>query len=266
MPSRIGQGKMGYMRTFLEDLARQAGEKILEVYSRDFDVILKQDNSPVTEADHLANEVIMEGLKKKYPTIDVISEESLHTHQGIHEFPQTFFIVDPLDGTKEFIKKNGEFTVNIAFVENGYPKLGVVYAPVGDKMYSGGLVEGTFKNGLKIHVAQDNPHFLRVVGSRSHMNRETEDFLKNWDKNYQFKGIGSSLKFCLVAEGEADLYPRIGPIKEWDTAAAQAVVEGAGGQVVDAKTLERLSYGKSSLLSPSFLCVSRLDILGNLIK
>ncbi|GAB4422363.1 MAG: 3'(2'),5'-bisphosphate nucleotidase CysQ [Bacteriovoracaceae bacterium] len=254
------------MRDYLEDLARQAGKKILEVYSRDFNVVIKQDNSPVTEADHLANEVIVHGLKKKYPEIEVISEESLETHQGIHDFSKTFFIVDPLDGTKEFIKKNGEFTVNIAYVENGFPSLGVVYAPVGDVMYSGGEKLGSFKNGHPIHVTKNAPHFLRVVGSRSHMNRETEDFLKNWDKNYQFKGIGSSLKFCLVAEGAADLYPRIGPIKEWDTAAAQAVVEGAGGQVVDANTIERLSYGKSSLLSPSFLCVSRLDILGNLIK
>lgn len=251
------------MKSIFESLALRAGEEILKVYARDFSVSMKDDNSPVTEADHLANEVIMDGLTKEFPNIKIISEESSDTHHLKQSDNRTFFIIDPLDGTKEFVKKNGEFTVNIAYVENGFPVLGVVYSPVLKQLYIGGEKIGSFKNGNPISVKPAHKK-LRVVGSRSHLNRETKEYLEHWDQDYEFKGIGSSLKFCLVAEGQADFYPRIGPIKEWDTAAAQAVVEGAGGLVIEAENFQRLEYGKESLLSPSFLCLSGIEILGNL--
>lgn len=252
------------MKEILNKIARDAGAAILKVYTQDFNIVMKADKSPVTDADHAANEVILIGLAKHFPDITVISEENIETHDHSGNLPEKFFIIDPLDGTKEFIKKNDEFTVNIGFIEKGFPAWGVVYVPVTDTLYCGGQGLGAERNNQKIVVNKNPASVLRVVGSRSHLNQETEDFLTKWNREYEFQGVGSSVKFCMVADGSADVYPRIGPIKEWDTAAAQAVVEGAGGLVIDAFNFERLSYGKKSLLSPSFVCVSSLEVLGNL--
>jgi len=252
------------MKEILNKIALEAGAAILKVYAQDFNIVMKEDKSPVTDADHAANDIILAGLAKHFPDITVISEENIETHDHSGNLPAKFFIIDPLDGTKEFIKKNGEFTVNIGYIENGYPAWGVVYVPVTNTLYCGGKELGTEKNNQKISVNLKLNNVLKVVGSRTHLNCETEEFLEKWDREYEFHGVGSSVKFCMVAEGSADVYPRIGPIKEWDTAAAQAVVEGAGGLVVDAFSFERLSYGKKSLLSPSFVCISSLEVLGNL--
>jgi len=252
------------MKEILNQIAREAGAAILKVYAQDFNIVMKADKSPVTDADHAANEIILQGLAKHFPDVTVISEECVESHDHSGNLPDKFFIIDPLDGTKEFIKKNDEFTVNIGYIENGYPKWGVVYVPVTDTLYCGGQGLGAEKNNQKINVNHNLTKVLKVVGSRTHLNQETEDFLAKWNREYEFHGVGSSVKFCMVADGSADVYPRIGPIKEWDTAAAQAVVEGAGGLVVDAYSFERLLYGKKSLLSPSFVCISSLEVLGNL--
>ncbi|MDD3443963.1 MAG: 3'(2'),5'-bisphosphate nucleotidase CysQ [Zavarzinia sp.] len=243
----------------LADLARDAGAEIMKIYESDFDVREKGENDPVTDADVAAEAVILAGLAKLSPEIPVIAEELAAAGKlppGNPAAWSSFWLVDPLDGTKEFIKKNGEFTVNIALIEDGIPVLGVVYVPAKGTTYAGhGMGTATVRRqGLppqSIKVRPVPPSGLTVVASRSHRDKETDDYLADLPVD-QIISAGSSLKFCLVAEGQADLYPRLGPTMEWDTAAGHAVVLSAGGTV---STFEgaALSYGKPEFRNPKFV-------------
>ena len=248
----------------IRELALKAGQEIMHVYgSDDFGVDTKSDDSPVTRADRAADDIISVGLTASFPDIALVTEEQADTHDVT---AKTFFIVDPLDGTKEFIKRRGEFTVNIALVEDGIPTLGVVYAPAIGRLFytnaSGQTVEelGSHKidhigetKELSVSVAENSA--LTIVASKSHRDQATDDYISK----YQIKdmtGAGSSLKFCLVASGEADFYPRLGRTMEWDTAAGHAVVLGAGGQVLHFDTHNPLTYGKNGFENPFFIVMS----------
>ncbi|MFP6874691.1 MAG: 3'(2'),5'-bisphosphate nucleotidase CysQ [Verrucomicrobiales bacterium] len=243
--------------------ARAAGEEILDIYSRDFEVELKADDSPLTEADRLANAVIMDVFATHYPEMPVISEENREVPYNQRSDWSEFWLVDPLDGTKEFVKKNGEFTVNIALVRRGVPVAGVVYLPVDGTLYCAESGAGAFKtkaNGKPERIFNDRhystEHEVIVVASRSHLTPETDAFvegLRAEGKVVELLSAGSSLKLCLVAEGAANVYPRFGPTMEWDTGAAHAVVLEAGRKVLNHGTGEPLSYNKPSLLNPWFV-------------
>ena len=249
----------------------EAGNEIMKIYESDFDVALKSDDSPLTLADKNANEVINSYLIKT--GIPIISEENAQTDYEIRKEWTTCWIVDPLDGTKEFIKRNGEFTVNIALVEDGQPILGVIYVPVEKKLYYGDVlkketylfnlpssdisIEQIVERAHKIKDHGSQGTTIKVVGSRSHMNTETTDFvegLKNEYDQVEVVSKGSSLKFCLIAEGEADIYPRFAPTMEWDTAAAHAIYSASGISVISVDTDEELLYNKQDILNPWFIC------------
>lgn len=239
-------------------IAKQAGTVIMDIYGTDdFAVEYKDDNSPITVADKASHEVIMAGLKKHFPEIPILSEEGADIPYEVRKGWRKFWLVDPLDGTKEFIKRNGEFTVNIALIENKIPIAGVVYVPAQDKLYWGIKGQGAWiqqgeKESEKIHVRQSNHEKgLTVVMSRSHPSPELEAYLKNV-KVAEALPVGSSLKLCVVAEGKADLYPRLGPTMEWDTAAGHAVVVAAGG-TVKTPAGELLDYNKENLLNSYFV-------------
>ena len=268
--------------------ANEAGKAILAIYSKGFTVEYKKDNSPLTDADCAANEIIRYKLSKtSYP---IISEENKQISYGQRKNWNKYWLVDPIDGTKEFIKRNGEFTVNIAFIENGKPILGVVFLPVMSTYYLGDN-NGAFKaiSGIhfksiddllfkinsnhdrlqQIHVSNNIKESLKVVASKSHFNDATMNFISELEDVYgkaKYISKGSSLKLCMVAEGLADFYPRIAPTCEWDTAAAHAVVNAAGGSVLkyddkinareyykDNKLLGELSYNKENILNPYFI-------------
>jgi len=237
--------------------AREAGKKILEYYEEDIDVTLKDDNSPLTKADLAAHHEILAHLKKIDPDTPVISEESGVPEYEVRKKWNRFWLVDPLDGTKEFIKKNGEFTVNIAFIENGKPVLGVVYVPAFDVMYYAEKGTGSFKKegnnrAVKLNSSSyDRTEKAVIVVSRSHGDDSTVKKLNKLDIEVAEKvPSGSSIKFCLVAEGKADLYPRFGPTMEWDTAAADAIYRFS----TDAgEKYSPLKYNKKSLLNPYFI-------------
>ena len=235
-----------------------AGKVVMAVYEKDFDVDFKEDESPITEADLKANEVICRELKSLYPEIPILSEENKQIPYETRKGWNRFWLVDPVDGTKEFIKKNGEFTVNIALIENRKPILGVVYAPALEDLYTGTLDGGAYKNGKRLPL-KDNltpEESLTVVASRSHLSQETEDFianLKSKTKTVETISKGSSLKLCLVAEGVADYYPRLAPTMEWDTAAAHTVCLAAGKKVYRHDNNEDLTYNKENLLNPWFI-------------
>jgi 3'(2'), 5'-bisphosphate nucleotidase len=241
-------------------IARAAGEAIMEVYRGHIEVERKEDNSPLTVADLAANHVIQCNLQKLTPELPIISEESASIDYSIRSTWRRYWLVDPLDGTREFIKRNDEFTVNIALIEEGRPVLGVVYAPAMGLTYTGSAEAGaTRQKGLETPTQifarpLDAAHPI-IAGSRSHANEKMEAFLQNVAEDLappQLISLGSSLKICLVAEGIADVYPRLGPTSEWDTAAAQAVLENAGGSLVD-KSGNPLRYNtKESLLNPEF--------------
>lgn len=242
-------------------LAIEAGEKIMEIYEADdFDVKVKSDDSPVTEADEAADAIISAGLRAAFPGVMLVTEEQADSHKAKGD---TFLIVDPLDGTKEFIHRRGDFTVNIAYVENGVPQRGVVYAPARQRMFftraDGQAVEetGAFAPEAEgatspIRVAQSDNDALFVVASKSHRDQATEDYIGKYNVK-DLKSAGSSLKFCLVATGEADIYPRVGRTMEWDTAAGHAVLLGAGGQVVRFDDHTPLTYGKEDFANPFFI-------------
>lgn len=235
----------------ISSIAQKAGAKILEVYSSEnFEVETKQDESPVTLADKLANAIIVDALNAAYPHIPIVSEEGdLAAYETRKSF-EYFWLVDPLDGTKEFINKNGDFTVNIALIHKATPVLGVIYVPVHNTTYLGALMLGAHKieNDIVSRIEVSNrKKDLIAVGSKSHATAEDEKVLSQYGIK-DFTSRGSSLKFCMVAEGKADLYYRGGPTMEWDTAAGHAIVLAAGGKV------EGLVYNKESLLNSSFLC------------
>ncbi|MGB0578240.1 MAG: 3'(2'),5'-bisphosphate nucleotidase CysQ [Limisphaerales bacterium] len=243
-------------------IVRLAGEEIMDVYSGDIAVEEKDDKSPLTEADRLANAVIVRELQAQWPEIPILSEESKSVPYAERRDWSEFWLVDPLDGTKEFIKRNGEFTVNIARVRDGRPIAGVVFQPTADVAYLGAEGEGAMKlEDGQTSVLRSDEHYsgktaVRVVASRSHMGEEVAKFVKQLEdegRTIDLKAAGSSLKLCLVAEGAADVYPRLGPTMEWDTGAAQCVAEQAGRRVLNWDTREPLSYNTESLLNPWFV-------------
>ena len=250
----------------------KAGEVVMQVYGgADFAVKFKGDNSPLTKADTAANEIINSLL---VPTeIPIISEENKQTDFSIRKNWDLCWVVDPVDGTKEFIKRNGEFTVNIALIEKGKPILGVIYVPVSKTLYFGDVInqngfkaeldthntsiEDVLKRTIILKPKEGSSDFIQVVGSRSHMSQETLDYvahLKSKGKEVEIVSKGSSLKFCLVAEGNADVYPRFAPTMEWDTAAGQAICNSVGVEVISEETKEPLLYNKKNLLNPWFIC------------
>lgn len=238
----------------IEKIAYDAGAAIMDIYqSDDFDVQKKGDDSPLTKADLAAHRVICDGLRALETQYPVISEEASDISWEQRKHWCRYWLVDPLDGTKEFIKRNGEFTVNIALIEKGVPIMGVVYAPVLDAMYTGERDRGAFLNGEAISVATREPAALRVVGSRSHPSEETVEWLRALGKPYELLPMGSSLKICLVASDQADIYPRFGPTCEWDTAAAHAVLTAAGGEISTVSG-DPLRYNqKEDYLNPYFI-------------
>jgi len=242
-------------------LAIEAGDKIMEIYNADdFDVKVKSDDSPVTAADEAADALISAGLRSAFPDMMLVTEEQAATHTTTGE---TFLIVDPLDGTKEFIHRRGDFTVNIALVEGGVPTRGVVYAPAKGRMFftradgqsaeeTGALDKNAIGDLTPIGVADSNNDALMVVASKSHRDQATDDYINKYAVR-DMKSAGSSLKFCLVATGEADIYPRLGRTMEWDTAAGHAVLAGAGGAVVRFEDHAPLTYGKETYANPFFI-------------
>jgi len=251
--------------------ALEAGEEILKIYKKDFNIEFKDDKSPLTEADLASNKIIISHLKKT--DIPIISEENKQLPYIVRQKWKQCWIVDPIDGTKEFIKKNGEFTVNIALVENGVTKSGVIYVPVTKELYytstdkakayktiissdEQSIDKLLFNDNDILRTNSINQSVIKVVGSRSHMNQDTLDFVESLQqegKAVEIVSKGSSLKFCLVAEGKADFYPRFAPTMEWDTAAGQAICEAAGFRVLDQNTQKPMLYNRENLLNNYFL-------------
>jgi 3'(2'), 5'-bisphosphate nucleotidase len=252
------------MKQELMAIAITAGEKIMDIYWHDdfhASIDFKADDSPLTKADQAAHHIINDGLVALWPDIPVLSEEGKGVDYAQRKGWTRFWLVDPLDGTKEFIKRNGQFTVNIALIDQGYPVLGIVYVPEQKALYWGDA-DGALKivDGKEqaIHIKSSETKRI-AVGSRSHSAQEEEDVMVKY-KIEDTIAIGSSLKFCMVAEGIADLYYRHGPTMEWDTAAGQAVVEAAGGSVLFADGT-RFKYNKENLLNSSFYCLGDLDFV-----
>lgn len=245
-------------------LALSAGDAIMAIYDADdFEVRTKGDDSPVTEADEAADALIAAGLRAAFPDVPLVTEEQAASHgQDV----STFLIVDPLDGTKEFVQRRGDFTVNIAYVEDGVPVRGIVYAPAKKRLFftdaSGAAHEESAPfdpdqpgQTRRIGVSDPDERALMVVASKSHRDAATDDYIAKYSVA-DMKSAGSSLKFCLVATGEADLYPRLGRTMEWDTAAGDAVLRGAGGRVVRFDDHQPLGYGKDGFANPFFIAHS----------
>lgn len=241
---------------------REAGEAILSIYGSGFSVEQKTDRSPVTAADRISHDIMTGFLRKNY-SLPILSEEGKNIPYEERKQWDTFWLVDPLDGTKEFIGRNGEFTVNVALIRQGLPVMGLIYVPVKDTLYYAVKDKGSFKreNGREVRLPLDQKrHGVTVVGSRSHSTPEFDAFVQQLRSRHQdlnFVSAGSSLKFCLVAEGAADLYPRLGPTMEWDTAAGQMIVEEAGGSVLNAEMSQPLHYNKADLRNPHFIVQGR---------
>jgi 3'(2'), 5'-bisphosphate nucleotidase len=241
----------------VKEAALKGGEEILKIYETDFSVEEKDDNSPLTQADKNANAVIEEILKET--SIPILSEEGRSIDYSERKGWEYLWIVDPLDGTKEFVKRNGEFTVNIALIKNGVPILGVIYVPVKEWLYYGHKEIGSFKieNGeLEKLPRQITKEKYVAVGSRSHKSPETEAYFNELSEEHgeiDVVSMGSSLKICLVAEGVADEYPRFAPTMEWDTAAGHAIAKYAGKQFIDYKTKKEMVYNREDLLNNWFL-------------
>lgn len=237
-------------------IAYQAGKEIMEVYDAGFSVENKSDHTPVTEADIAANKVIEAGLKAITPHLPILTEETKPTPYSERKTWPRYWLIDPLDGTREFIKRNGEFTVNIALIDGDVSVMGVVYAPVIGVLYYAAKGQGAFKQEStsepkEIHVRENCSGKTVVACGRSHPTAEMETFIANLGEHEVIR-VGSALKSCMVAEGKADLYARLGPTSEWDTAAAQCVVEEAGGAITDT-SMQRLRYNtKEDLLNPHF--------------
>ena len=237
------------------EIADSASRKVMEIYRTDFEVQTKEDNSPITAADLASHHVIVDGLRALTPEIPILSEESANAPWTERKNWTRFWLVDPIDGTKDFTNRTGEFTVNIALIENGEPVMGVVTAPALDEAYWGIKGLGAWKrdadgNTRKLEVV-DPPKAVRAVASKNHMNDETRAFIEQLGE-HELVQAGSSLKFCRIAEGQADIYPRLGPTCEWDTGAAHAVLSAAGGKVSQLDGTP-LAYGKEDVLNPYFI-------------
>ncbi len=242
------------------EIAEEAGNLILEVYSSEFSVEYKEDSSPLTLADKRANEFITGALKTLYPDIPQIAEESVKIPYEKRKNWEYVWLIDPLDGTKEFINRNGEFTINIGLIQYGKPVLGVIYAPVKDLFYYSIKDKGAFKKeGSRIQrlpIYEKEKNVLKIIASRSHYTQKTKDFVEHLKEefgNIDIVNIGSALKLCLIAEGSADIYPRFAPTMEWDTAAGHAIVDESGGVLLEYPSLIPLTYNKESLINPWFI-------------
>jgi len=240
-----------------KDAAIAGGEEILKIYNTDFDVEYKEDESPLTLADQKANDKIESFLLDT--GIPILSEEGKNIPYEERKEWEYLWIVDPLDGTKEFVKRNGEFTVNIALIKNGKPILGVIYVPVKEWLYYGHIELGAYKstadNTVKLPINKDRDTFV-AVGSRSHKSEETEAYFIELEKEHgkvEVVSMGSSLKICLVAEGVADVYPRFAPTMEWDTAAGHGIVTSAGKNLIDVETKQEMVYNREKLLNNWFI-------------
>ena len=241
----------------VEDIAKEAGSVMMEIYNKDFAIYEKDDQSPLTEADLAANEVIKKGLLSLEQQYPLLSEESADIPWETRKTWNSYWLVDPLDGTKEFIKKNNEFTVNIALIKNNTPAMGVVFVPATKTTYSGIVGKAAYKEDASGRKEITSTPFKEgkciVMGSRSHQSDAIKDYLSKYPE-YELKPAGSSLKFCLVAEGVAHIYPRLGPTCEWDTGAAHAVLKAAGGEVINYETNSPLEYNKKEeYLNPYFI-------------
>ena len=249
-------------------IAKDVGKAIMEIYNQDFGVEFKTDNTPLTIADQKANEIILTALNQLsvnsflQKNIPILSEEGRSIPYDERKNWEYFWLIDPLDGTKEFVKKNGEFTINIALIYEGAPVLGVVYSPVLNACYWAKKGEGAFKDGKKLPLKVNGQRDVyKIVASRSHMSNETKDFIEaiDTDKEKVLISIGSSLKICLVAEGEANIYPRLSPTMEWDTAAAHAIINESDGlfnKYIDKDAYQKHVYNKKSLLNDWFVVES----------
>jgi 3'(2'), 5'-bisphosphate nucleotidase len=247
-------GNYGVLVDQLADAAREAGEAILTVVRRGFDVQSKQDNSPVTEADRAAELVILAALARAAPGVPVIAEEEVAAGR-IPAHDDIYFLVDPLDGTKEFVRGGDDYTVNIGLIEGGVPRAGVVFAPATGVLHGGVAGDGAWVErgaGRKPIRGRPRPDLVTAVASKSHLNQATIDYLEAAVGTCGYTSVGSSLKFCIVAEGRADIYPRASPTSEWDTAAGHAVLLAAGG-LVDGPDGHPLRYGKSAFLNRGFV-------------
>ncbi len=247
------------------EIAIHAGQKIMEVYDEIYTVHQKADQSPLTLADQMSHEYIQTELNLLPLKVPLLSEEGAHIPFDVRKNWSTFWLIDPLDGTKEFIKKNGDFTVNIALIQGNRPVLGVIYAPARDTLYFAEKNKGASKllhassytKRKKIKITSSSSKIKKVVVSRSHLSEATQDYLEHLQQQegkLEYSSIGSSLKFCLVAEGAAHYYPRLAPTMEWDTAAGQIIVEEANGQVIEYESGNPLVYNKKVLTNPSFIC------------
>ena len=239
------------------EISKQAGLVIMDIYKTDFNIKFKNDKSPVTEADTRANDIITAELLKIAPDIPILSEEGRDIPFEERSKWESFWLVDPLDGTKEFIKRNDEFTVNIAYMQNNLPVFGVVYAPALDELYWGSIEKGAYKsfagnsfNPIRVKSQLSNP--VQLATSRSHPSPEMDKFLAQF-KKIDLHPMGSSLKICSVADGRVHFYPRLGPTMEWDTAASHAVIKAAGGEIIKYGTNKPLEYNKEDLLNPEFI-------------
>ncbi len=254
---------MSELREACIALSLDAGAAILEVYAQPFPVETKADNSPLTQADLASHHIIVAGLRALTPDIPVLSEEDADIPWSVRRTWRRHWLVDPLDGTREFVKRNGEFTVNIALVEDGRPVLGVVYAPVTDYLLHAQAGAGALlrQDGADIAVSTRRPATapLRVAASRSHLDPRTAAALERMGET-QRHGLGSSLKFCRIAEGRMDVYPRFGPTSEWDTAAAQCVLEAAGGAVLRLDGTPLDYNRKENILNPDFIALGDVDL------
>jgi len=251
-------------------ISKEAGKAILEVYNSDFDYELKEDLSPLTKADTLSHNIICERLEVLTPDIPILSEENSNIPFDVRTLWKQYWLVDPLDGTKEFIKKNGEFTVNIALIENNTPIFGIIHVPVTNETYWGSSTKGSFyiksnNQETKLSVEKKIRNQVRIVASRSHPSKMLDALLEEIGE-YKIITKGSSLKFCLIAKGQADIYPRLGPTSEWDIAAGHAIVKFAGGSLL---TIERkpMQYNLTeNNLSPYFVVASRDELALNAIS
>jgi 3'(2'), 5'-bisphosphate nucleotidase len=240
----------------IKDIAIKASVEVMKIYNTDFEVEYKEDSSPLTLADKKANDIICSTLQKLYPNIPILSEENKLVDYDTRKDWEYFWCIDPIDGTKEFVKKNGEFTINIALIFKDTPVLGVVYAPVIDKMYYAKKDCGAFCNDTKLPIKINNnqKEKMFVVTSHTFSGGDTKKYIDSLDtKEVQTVSIGSSLKLCLVAEGTADIYPRLGPTSEWDTAAADAIVRESGKMVYQYDNNQPFIYNKKNLLNPFFI-------------
>ena len=263
--------KLNFQKNILDvlNITIDAGMEILKIYDKEIIVNSKEDNSPITQADLNSNNLIINKLNKLDPSIPILSEESLVAWDERKEWKQ-YWLVDPLDGTKEFINRNGEFTVNISLINNNNPVFGVIYAPVKSLLYYASQNNGSYKintdknlNSLdkfkKIQINKEKNLVIKIIGSRSHSNKEFEKWVAKKFIKYEVIGIGSSLKFCLLAEGEADVYPRLGPTSEWDIAAGHIILEEAGGKLKSIDNNEILYNTKEDILNPHFIAYGNMS-------